>query len=274
MSRVLLADIQRLTLHKGAKTKGRRSHPIPQLKCVGECRNFEPEVVRCHNVGGEGTEIDWTCEADLPEKLRFGRIDVSCEGWSGPGDPYVTKGSCGLTYQLVRIRGPGEANHQSNSDFVAHMFFATLTFAIVLFILYGIFRNCRAQNQRRTSPNGPRPNNRPGSSYPGGGPGWNDSPPPPYSDSDFKRDNFRPSSSSNSDFARGAALGAVGGAAALAAAQAVHRQWYNPEYRSYDWEHREQSPPTMRNRNSDRGEGSSNLGELRASTGFGTSSVR
>ena len=32
------------------------------------------------------------CEADLPEALRFGRVEVSCEGWSGPGDPYVYKG--------------------------------------------------------------------------------------------------------------------------------------------------------------------------------------
>lgn len=34
----------------------------------------------------------YQCEADLPEALRFGRVEVSCEGWSGPGDPYVLKG--------------------------------------------------------------------------------------------------------------------------------------------------------------------------------------
>lgn len=62
------------------------------------------------------------CEADLPDSLRFGRVEVSCEGWSGPGDPYVLKGlfrrlnvhlchdtyswypgSCGLQYRLVEI---------------------------------------------------------------------------------------------------------------------------------------------------------------------------
>ena len=36
--------------------------------------------------------MDWKCEADLPESLRFGRVEVSCEGWDGPGDPYVLKG--------------------------------------------------------------------------------------------------------------------------------------------------------------------------------------
>jgi len=32
------------------------------------------------------------CEADLPEALRFGKVEVSCEGWSRAGDPYVLKG--------------------------------------------------------------------------------------------------------------------------------------------------------------------------------------
>ena len=33
------------------------------------------------------------CEADLPESLRLGRVQVSCEGWTGPGDSYVLKGT-------------------------------------------------------------------------------------------------------------------------------------------------------------------------------------
>jgi hypothetical protein len=32
------------------------------------------------------------CETDLPESLRLGRVQVSCEGWSGPGDSYVLRG--------------------------------------------------------------------------------------------------------------------------------------------------------------------------------------
>ncbi|KAG2035284.1 hypothetical protein BDR03DRAFT_963152, partial [Suillus americanus] len=32
------------------------------------------------------------CEADLPSSLRFDRVEVSCEGWNGPGDPYGMKG--------------------------------------------------------------------------------------------------------------------------------------------------------------------------------------
>jgi hypothetical protein len=29
------------------------------------------------------------CSADLPQALRLGRVEVSCEGWSGPDDSNV-----------------------------------------------------------------------------------------------------------------------------------------------------------------------------------------
>ena len=31
---------------------------------------------------------------------RFGEIEVVCEGYDYPEDPYITKGSCGLDYTL------------------------------------------------------------------------------------------------------------------------------------------------------------------------------
>lgn len=37
------------------------------------------------------------CETDLPESLRLGRVQVSCEGWSGPGDSYVLRGKTKTT---------------------------------------------------------------------------------------------------------------------------------------------------------------------------------
>ena len=110
MSRVALAKIKSLTFYKDSLTAARRTAPVPQLKCLGKaCSLYTPDVVRCVNVGGEGTEVDWKvctlamhavpptqvtpqCEADLPEALRFGRVEVSCEGWSAAGDPFVLKG--------------------------------------------------------------------------------------------------------------------------------------------------------------------------------------
>ncbi|KZV68268.1 DUF1183-domain-containing protein [Peniophora sp. CONT] len=106
MTRQLLSSIQTLTFYDNELTAARRGKPIPQLTCQGPaCKLYKPEVVRCKNAGGEGVDIDWTCEADLPEVLRFGRVEVGCEGWSGPGDPYVYKESCGLEYRLVHIPG-------------------------------------------------------------------------------------------------------------------------------------------------------------------------
>jgi len=114
-TKVKLSDVRTLTLYAGEQTEARRSTPIPQLECIGKpCSKFQPDVVRCTNTGGSGVEVDWKvsarkgirldvadricviaplqCEADLPNSLRMGRVEVSCEGWSRPGDPYVLKG--------------------------------------------------------------------------------------------------------------------------------------------------------------------------------------
>jgi hypothetical protein len=114
MSKVELAKIRALTFYKGEKTAYRRTSPLPQLICIGKpCSLYQPEVIRCESLGGSGIDVDWKvrclvayglldsddpaafiqCEADLPESLRFGKVEVNCEGWSRPGDPYVLKGT-------------------------------------------------------------------------------------------------------------------------------------------------------------------------------------
>lgn len=42
----------------------------------------------------------WECKTDLDNAYRFGRIEVSCEGYSHPADALILKGSCGLEYTL------------------------------------------------------------------------------------------------------------------------------------------------------------------------------
>ena len=32
------------------------------------------------------------CDADLPDGMRFGRVEVSCEGWTRAGDPNILQG--------------------------------------------------------------------------------------------------------------------------------------------------------------------------------------
>lgn len=46
--KVLLQDVQTLTLHRGRMTTGRRTSPVPQLNCIGgnACGDFEPGTER------------------------------------------------------------------------------------------------------------------------------------------------------------------------------------------------------------------------------------
>lgn len=100
---VLLWDIQVLTLYKGRYTTGRRSSPVPQLQCVGGsagCQAFVPEVVQCQNKGWDGVDVQWECKTDMDNAYRFGRVEVSCEGYNHPSDQYILTGSCGLEYTL------------------------------------------------------------------------------------------------------------------------------------------------------------------------------
>uniref|UniRef100_UPI00358E6C67 store-operated calcium entry-associated regulatory factor-like isoform X2 n=1 Tax=Myxine glutinosa TaxID=7769 RepID=UPI00358E6C67 len=101
--RVLLSDVQVLTLRRGAFTSARRSDPIPHLRCIGGsagCPTNTPDVVQCTNRGSDGDDIQWECKASMESTYRFGRIEVSCEGYDYADDPYILQGSCGLEYTL------------------------------------------------------------------------------------------------------------------------------------------------------------------------------
>lgn len=149
---VLLTEIQALTLRRGALTTARRGAPVPQLTCRGpHCAAHEPDVVQCINQGTDGVTVQWACKADMPEWLRFGAMDVSCEGYARPGDTYVLAGSCGLTYELVgsppqqeplRKQGvytppshysytPPAAPSSSNVDTIM-LFFTIIVFVVVV----------------------------------------------------------------------------------------------------------------------------------------------
>jgi hypothetical protein len=106
-SKVLLRDVQALTLSRGKFTTARRVSPIPQLSCVaGDACGLpdaEPDVMQCHNRGiDDSGEPQWECTAEVPRQYRLGRTDVVCEGYSSPSDPYVLRGSCGVEYALWR----------------------------------------------------------------------------------------------------------------------------------------------------------------------------
>ena len=100
--RVLLSDVQTLTLHTGKMTTGRRSSPVPQAKAVGGTAQgqFVPSTIQCTNKGWDGLDAQWECRADLDNAIRFGETVVVCEGYDYPDDPYILAGSCGVEYTL------------------------------------------------------------------------------------------------------------------------------------------------------------------------------
>ena len=44
--------------------------------------------------------IQWECKSEMDNSFRFGQVEVVCEGYDYPGDPYILLGSCGLEYHL------------------------------------------------------------------------------------------------------------------------------------------------------------------------------
>lgn len=99
--RVRLTDVEAITLHDGLKTNARRVPAMPQLQCNGLYCSSKPTTVQCQNTGFDGIDVQWRCEAEMPNGVKFGLLDVSCEGYDYPDDPYVLVGSCGLTYTLL-----------------------------------------------------------------------------------------------------------------------------------------------------------------------------
>jgi len=313
MSKVLLSDIKELHFFEHVPTKSRRTSPIPQLTCQGKiCRKYHPSSVSCTNIGGDGNDVTWKCTADLPSSLRFGTVDVSCEGWRKPGDSFVLEGSCGLTYSLVKIHDSLDHDYTStrarnfswhrswhSSDSVSSLFFSLAFIAVFAFILYNFVKSCFGRRERGvasgvpriTGPQGPD-GSTPGAWFGGNNDNNNDNnngapPPPPYSahpkpDPNATGTGWRPG------FWTGMGLGYLG---TWLTSRNRNRPPVAPygdwrQGRAYDWEGnsrgfrtRFESPnegiwSNVRSRNVDRGEGGSNLGSMRSSSGLARSNVR
>jgi len=194
---ILLKNVERLVLQRGKYTTGRRSSPIPQLTCVGSsCYQFEPVTVICKNMGSDGVDATWECTSDMPRQWRFGTVNVQCEGYNFPDDPYILKGSCGLEYS---IEPSGESSPSSSySSYSSYnstpssgstTFGTVFMFAVVCLIFYWIFRSCTDASRNHPNHGG------------GGGGGGFGNPPPPYGNNDNNNNNdgnSKPSSSSSS----------------------------------------------------------------------------
>ena len=101
--KTLLSNVDLLVLKKGEMTSGRRASPVMQLTCQKNCYHT-PDVVTCKNVGLDDKDVVWDCSGDMDDGVKFGVMDVTCEGYDYPDypdDPYILTGSCGLTYSLT-----------------------------------------------------------------------------------------------------------------------------------------------------------------------------
>jgi hypothetical protein len=150
--KVLLQNVQVLTFQKGRMTTGRRSPPVQQLLCTN-CHGKNRDAVtsiQCRNVGFDGYDVNWKCEAVMPKQWVLGETSVSCEGYSYAGDPYVLVGSCGVEYELNRnpsyvppapVKPPSHNNPSDTSDaataFLVLLLVGMLTFGCLLCMLSG-----------------------------------------------------------------------------------------------------------------------------------------
>lgn len=161
--RVLLSEVKSITLERGKMTNGRRSSPVPQLSCMGGsagCHTFQPAVVQCLNQGSDGYDAQWECKTDMDQEYRFGRIQVSCEGYDSPQDQYILRGSCGLEYEidLTEAGKHGGGGHHHGNSYGSHYsynvgqtsgFGKIVQMVIAAAVLYMIYKYCCAGNRRR-----------------------------------------------------------------------------------------------------------------------------
>jgi len=97
--KVLFRDVEKLTFTKDKFTTGRRSSPVLQMQCRGSRCAYGPTDVVCENVGWDGKFPTWKCEAQS-NYTKLSTIEVQCEGYDSPNDPYILVGSCGLIHTV------------------------------------------------------------------------------------------------------------------------------------------------------------------------------
>ncbi|VDP52371.1 unnamed protein product [Schistosoma margrebowiei] len=100
-NRILLRDVDVITLYHDKFAQSRKGYRLPQLKCVGgsgfKHPQYYPKVVQCYNRGFDGRDVQWECKAELDKSASFGAVNVNCEGYDYPEDEYIVYGSCAVS---------------------------------------------------------------------------------------------------------------------------------------------------------------------------------
>jgi hypothetical protein len=156
--KIKLKDIQVLTFRKNEYVLSRKGR-FPQLQCTSGCSNQDfVDAVQCKNVGSDGIDVNWECQAQLPPHLKLSNTYVVCESFDQmrPYDPYVILGSCSLDYSLVEtavkpVVKPRPTITQNDSDPSVAML--VLLFSLLVIMLL-VFSNCCRSRQYVTGVSG------------------------------------------------------------------------------------------------------------------------
>jgi hypothetical protein len=143
---VAMRDIKAVTLVAGRVTAARRGPAVPQLECRGSLctEEFMPKTAQCYNMGSDGKSVQWKCDAELDNRVKFGRTEVSCEGFEFTGDTEVLVGSCGLEYELLNSGNGGVEKRSDRGTGVKNENFAesvvaVFSFFLVVLVLFYVF---------------------------------------------------------------------------------------------------------------------------------------
>lgn len=159
--KVLYKDLGTLYFSPGEKTRARRTYSVPQLVCMKGCHYPQPKVVQCTNTGWDGSSNLWKCKSDLDSNYMLDNVEIVCEGYNSPDDPYVTVGSCSLEYSIKPKKGSGGGFGDSGIIFIIFCL-------LLIFILYKTCLSPSEEVRQNSTTNDDRPDD-------GHGPqmGWN-----------------------------------------------------------------------------------------------------
>lgn len=156
--RVLLKDVQVLTLRAGAFTTGRRNSPNQQLLCQNcndDAARKAVDTIQCRNVGFDGRDVNWKCETELSKQYKLGRTEVSCEGFDSPEDPFILAGSCAVEYHLIQQQQQQPQRQTPSRWNTAHYDseFNMILLVLCMILLFGIIIHaCSGSNSTGAAP--------------------------------------------------------------------------------------------------------------------------
>ena len=103
-------------------------------------------MVQCFNRGTDGRSIQWECKAEMENSVRFGKLEVFCEGYNYPEDPYILVGSCCLEYNLELTKEGKKRRGGSTNSYDASSQWSWLTlffwFAVIVVVVYAVYQTC------------------------------------------------------------------------------------------------------------------------------------